>query len=154
MSSDDYLIHVKSTLDKLMHDLVDTLEPTFPGLTGVDVDNLVETDEMFKSTKPVLLWQFLSLREHPVDPLYRFEFLVGAKTVADSANYTLVGVNNELKKPFKTGTTISVGDYSGAVAVPDTGYFLITDNSFAPQQYDHLSGIRFFSISAMGSRKV
>lgn len=148
----DYLIHVKSTLDKVMNDLVTSLSGQFTNLKGVDVDNLVETDEIFKSEDPVILWQFLMLRAVPRDPLYRLEFLIGAKTVSDAAGYKIAQLSNELRKAFEVETRIEVGDYSGDVAVTGTGYFIVTHNTFSPQQYDHMSGIRFFSITAMGAR--
>lgn len=148
----DYLIHVKSTIDKTMMDLVSTLSGQFPGLLGADVDNLTETDEVFKSESPVLLWQFMTLRPAPRDPLYRVNFLVGAKTVSDKGGYSLASLSNELRKVFEVEERIEVGDYSGAVPTPGTGYFLITENTYTPQQYDHMSGIRFFSISAVGAR--
>lgn len=150
----DYLLHVKSTLDKTMTDLVTSLSGTFPNLKGVDVDNLVETDEIMKSEDPVILWQFLTLTPTPRDPLYRLEFLVGAKTVSDHGNYDLTSLNNELRKSFEVDTSILVGDYSGASAVLGKGYFVVTDNPMAPQQYDHMSGIRFFSVRAMGARTI
>jgi hypothetical protein len=150
----DYLIHVKSTIDKTMNDLVTSLSGQFTNLQGVDVDNLVETDEIFKSTDPVILWQFLSLRGAPRDPLYRVDFLVGAKTVSDASNYILTQLSNELRKAFEVETRIVVGDYSGATATENTGYFTIVDNSLAPQQYEHMSGVRFFSIRAMGARNI
>lgn len=150
----DYLIHVKSTIDKTMNDLVSTLGPSFTNLKGVDVDNLVETDEIFKSEDPVILWQFLSLKGAPRDPLYRVDFLVGSKTVSDASNYVLTKLSNELRKSFEVNNRISVGDYSGATAVENTGYFTIVDNSLAPQQYEHMSGVRFFVIQAMGARNL
>ena len=150
----DYLIHVKSTIDKVMNDLVTSLAGQFPNLKGADVDNLVNTDEVFRSEDPVILWQFLTMTGAPKDPLYKINFLVGAKTVSDSANYDLVGLSNELRKAFEANTRIEVGDYSGVTAVTNTGYLIVVDNSFAPQQYDHMSGIRFFAISAMGARNI
>lgn len=148
----DYLIHVKSTIDKTMMDLVTALSPTFTGLQGVDVDNLTETDEIFKAETPVLLWQFLTLTPSPKDPLYRVNFLVGAKTVSDKGSYNLSNLSNELRKNFEVEQRIEVGDYSGDTPVANTGYFLVTHNTFTPQQYDHMSGIRFFSITAVGAR--
>ena len=150
----DYLLDVKSTLDKTMSDLVTSLSAKFPNLAGVDVDNLVETDEVMKSENPVVLWQLLTLTPTPRDPLYRLEFLVGAKTMSDQGNYTLTSLNNELRKSFEVDTRISVGDYSEAVAVLGKGYFVVTDNPMAPQQYDHMAGIRFFSVRAMGARTI
>lgn len=148
----DYLLHVKSTLDKKMTDMVTALTPEFPNLQGVDVDNLTETEEVMKSENPVILWQFLTLSPAPKDPLYRLNFLVGAKTTSDKGSYTIARLSNDIGKEFEVNSRIEVGDYSGAVEIEGTGYFLITDNSLAPQQYDHMSGIRFFSVVAMGSR--
>lgn len=150
----DYLIHVKSTIDKTMNDLVASLSGSYAGLKGVDVDNLVETDEIFKSEDPVLLWQFQTLTGQPRDPLYRVTFLVGAKTVSDAANYQLMSLSNELRKAFEVQERIEVGDYSGATAITNTGYFNIVDNSLAPQQYEHMSGVRFFTITAVGARTI
>lgn len=152
--SNDYLIHVKSSIDKLMYDLVSTLSATYPTIQGADIDNLVETDLFFKSEEPLLIWQFLTLQGAPRDPLYRLDFIVGCKTVSDSANYTLMSVNNELRKSFEIDTRISVGDYSGTTAVENTGYFTIVSNSMAPQQYEHMSGVRFFNVTAMGARNL
>ena len=152
--TNDYLLDVKSTIDKIMNDLVDSLVGQFPDLKGIDVDDLVETDGIMKSEDPVLLWQFLTMTPVPRDPLFRVEFLVGAKTVGDHGNYTLTHINNELRKSFEIGTRIAVGDYSGASPVLGKGYFVVSDNSMAPQQYDHMSGIRFLSIRAMGARTV
>ena len=150
----DYLLDVKSTIDKTMNDLVTSLAGQFPNLKGVDVDNLVETDEIMKSEDPVILWQLLTLTPTPRDPLYRLEFLVGAKTVSDHGSYDLTSLNNELRKSFEVDTSIAVGDYSDTVAVLGKGYFVVTDNPMAPQQYDHMAGIRFFSVRAMGARTV
>lgn len=154
MSDSDFLIDVKSSLDKVMNDLVEEFQVGIPDLTGADVDNLVETDAFFKSTSPVLLWQFLTMIGAPRDPLYKVTFLVGVKTVSDASNYKLVTLSNQLRKSFEVQTRIEIGDYTGASAVLNTGYLLVTDNTFAPQQYDHMSGVRFFVITAIGARLV
>ncbi len=152
--SDDFMVWCKSTLDKIMTDLVDQLEPTFDGLQGSEVDNTLETDKVFKAKYPALLWQFLTAAESPRDPLYRVTFLVGAKTVSDSGNYDLSKLNGELRKTFKTGDRLSVRDYSGAVASVEKGYLVISDNILSPQQYDHMNGVRFFAVTAVGARLV
>ncbi len=150
--SNNFLLHVKSSIDKTMLDMVTTLQATYPTLKGVEIDNLVQTDEMMKSEEPVLLWQFLALIPTPRDPLYRIEFMLGVKTVADSGNYLLAALMNEIGKVFEVGHTIPIGDYSGAVAVLDTGYMMVSRNTMTPQQYDHMSGMRFFTIIAHGVR--
>lgn len=148
----EFLLHVKSTIDKTMMGLVTSLQGTYSTLKGVEVDNLVEMDEIVKSEDPALLWQFLTLTPSPRDPLYRIEFLVGVKTVSDSANYLLTTLMMEVRKTFEVQATIDIADYSGVSPVYGKGYMIISNNSMAPQQYDHVAGIRFFSIVARAVR--
>lgn len=154
MSGNDFRLHVKSTLDKIMNDLVTSIRVStgYADLQGVEIDNLVQTDEVLKSDSPALLWQFGVLVADPRDPLYRLEFLVGCKTVLDAGNYVMAVLNNELGKAFEVGATIAIADYSGSTAGAQTGYMLVTGNVLSPQQYDNMSGIRFFSISACAAR--
>lgn len=147
-----FVLHVKSTIDKVMTDLVASMQADYPGLRGVEVDNLVQTDEIMKGTAPALLWQFLALIPTPRDPLYRIEFLIGVKTVSDAGNYLMAAIMAEIGAVFAVGETISVGDYSGAIADLNTGYMVVGQNTMIPQQYDHMSGYRFFSIIAHGAR--
>lgn len=150
--SNEFVLHVKSTIDKTMMDLVTSLQGTYPTLQGVEVDDLNATDEVMKSTAPALLWQFLGLTPAPRDPLYRVEFLVGVKTVSDAANYVLTKIMMEVRKSFEVEATIDVADYSGVSAVLNKGYLFVTDNAMVPQQYDQMSGIRYFAIVARAVR--
>ncbi len=151
-------IQVKSTLDKVMADLVDTLQTSLATelgshtLHGVEVDNLVQTDEIIKGEDPALLWQFMVVTENPRDPLYRVEFLVGVKTAADAGNYLMAHLISALGDSFKSQNVIDIHDYSGAVAGPKIGYMIVSRNTMTPQQSDNLSGIRFFSVIANGVR--
>ena len=150
----EFVNDVKSTLDKLMTDAVTSLLPTYPTLKGVEVDNLMQTDEVVKGTSPALLWQLLTVAPHPRDPLYRVEFLVGVKTVSDAGNYLMSALMAELGERFAVGESVPVGDYSGSVAVTNTGYLVFGKASMAPQQYDHMSGFRFYSVVEVGARTV
>lgn len=154
MSGNDFRLHVKSTLDKIMTGLVTSIKATtgFSTLKGVEIDNLMQTDEILRSEDPALLWQFGVLVAEPRDPLYRLECQVGVKTVADAGNYVMAVLYNELGKAFEVGATIAIADYSGAVAGSQTGFMVVTGNTLAPQQYDHMSGIRMFAITASAAR--
>lgn len=156
MSGNDFRLHLKSTLDKLMVDLIASIKAStgYQDLQGVEIDNLVQTDEVLKSDRPALLWQFGVVVPDPRDPLYRLEFLVGSKTVMDAGNYVMAVLNNELGKAFEVGATIQIADYSGSTAGSPTGYMVVTDNVLSPQQYDNMSGIRFFAISARAARYI
>ena len=54
MSGNDFRLHVKSTLDKIMTGLVTSIKAStgYTDLQGVEIDNLVQTDEVLKSDKP------------------------------------------------------------------------------------------------------
>lgn len=150
----DFVSHVKSTLDKAMTDAVTALSSTYPTLKGVEVDNLMQTDEVMKGTSPALLWQLLTVAPHPRDPLYRVEFLIGVKTVSDAGNYLMSALMAELGERFPVGGSLAVGDYSGSTAVTNTGYIVFGSMTMVPQQYDHMSGYRFYSMVAVGARTV
>ena len=156
--SDDFLVPVKSTLDKLMWDLVTATKLDNPSLysrlSGLDMDDIVDTDELIKSEDPLYLWQHIGLSPKPRDPLYSFEFMVGAKTSQDKGNYLLADLSMRVQKAFKVETFIDVQDYSGDTAVPDQGYLTIVTLSQAPQVFDNLAGIRMWQVMALGARKV
>jgi len=153
--SNNFLLHVKSSIDKIMTDTVEVLkdeDESYANLKGVEVGNLLQTDEVMKGLAPALLWQFVAMTPVPRDPLYRIEFTVGVKTVSDAGNYQMAGLMNALSKVFNVGATLEIGDYSGEDAEPGTGYMVIASSTLAPQQYDHMSGFRFFTILAHGAR--
>ncbi len=154
----DFLVPVKSTLDKLMFDLRASIaadNPTdYASLQAVDVDDIVDTDDIVKAVKPTLLWQHLSLDPKPKDPLYQCEFMVGAKTSGDKGNYLLTDLVMRLQQAFKVDTLLQVEDYSGASAIPDQGYLVVTSLAQAPQMFENQSGIRMWQVAALGARKV
>lgn len=156
--SADFLVPVKSTLDKLMWDLVAAIALEDPAnystLGGLDMDDIVDTDELIKSQKPLLLWQHISLAPKPRDPLYTFEFMVGAKTSNDKGNYLLANLSMRVQNAFKVDTFLDVQDYSGDTAVPGKGYLTVVSLSQAPQVFDNVAGIRMWQAMAIGARKI
>lgn len=148
----DFAVCVKSSLDKIMNDLVTSLQATYPTLQGAELDDTAATAELFGSDAPGLLWQLLTVSPHPRDPLYEVQFIVGAKTIADAGNYKLADLAMHCKAPFEVDTRIAVGDYSGAVAVLGKGYFIVRQNQLAPQQFEEQAGIRFYTVTGIGAR--
>ena len=154
----NFLVPVKSTLDKVMNDLVATIaadNPTdYSTLAGMDVDDIVETDQLLKSVTPLLIWQHGALTPHPRDPLYQFEFMVGAKTNEDKGNYLLMDLAMRVHDAFKVDTKVTVEDYSGVSAVPNQGYFVVTEVTQAPQVFENQAGLRMWQVMAKGARRL
>lgn len=154
MSASEFYLQVKSTLDKVMMDLVNAWDNEFPGLTGCELDDVTLTSERLGSPTPMLVWQLLNVTEAPRDPLYQIGFMVGAKTVSDAGNYNLAELWAKLNGAFLVETVIQIGDYSGATASLDKGYMVVKQTAGTPQQFDEQAGLRFISVSAVGARKV
>lgn len=145
--ADDFPLILKSTIDKLVSDKVAALAGQFPGLQWAEVDDMLQTDEVFKGDTPAVLWQLGSVFESPRAPLYGIEFSVGAKTTADPGNYQLIALLGQIRDVFDAGVSIQLYDYARELTDPaDTvskGYLRISANEIAPQQFDRQSGIRY-----------
>ncbi len=149
MDEELFLIALKSTLDKVMMDLRAELSAEYPTLQAVEVDDLAQTDAAQKSAEPALIWSFGSLQPAPRPPLYRAEFMVGAKTTADGANYQLTALLSKVRQKFAHGHTIVLFDYSGSVADPtEAGFLNIGANEVAQQEFDRQSGLRYAVVRA------
>lgn len=149
--ADDFPLWLKSTVDKLVADKVTTLLDQYPTLKWAEVDDMGQTDEVFKSDEPALIWQFGTLYPHPSAPLYGFEFMVGAKTAADPGNYTLLALLGEIRSVFEKGNHFAVFDFTGDALDPastvERGYLMVSSNEIDPQKFDRQSGIRYAVVS-------
>jgi hypothetical protein len=147
-------LDIKSTLDKVMHDIQGDLIGEFPSLKALDIDNLAEPDAVGDSVDPTLLWQFSVLDPSPRDPLYIGSFLVGAKTTDDNGNYLLTTLLSKLIDYFQIDTQLPISDYSGITSIDGRGVLNITSIILSPQQYDNLSGVRTYSVSFTAQRLI
>jgi len=139
-----FLLALKSTLDKVMLDLRAELLPAYPTLLAVEVDDMAETDVAQKSDAPALIWSFGTLAPAPRAPMYRVEFMVGAKTTADSGNYILTALLTKVRQKFTSDTTLTLLDLSGPVAGTNpVGFLHVASNEIAPQEHDRQSGLRY-----------
>jgi hypothetical protein len=149
--ADDFPLQLKSTIDKLVADTVAGLLTDFPSLQWAEVDDMAQTDAVFKSSAPALIWQFGMLTPRPRAPMYDFEFLVGAKTTQDPGNYDLITLLSAIREVFKPGADFQVQDFSmdaNAAADPASyGFLMVSSNEIEPQKFDRQSGIRYAMVS-------
>lgn len=144
----DFTLPVKSTLDKLAHDLAQT-----GGLEAVDLDDSAASNALFGSENPAVVWSLLSLVERPRDPLYTVSFEIGAKTSLDPSHYQSLNIVDEIRSAFYVGMTIAVYDYS--TPTPPTeqvGYMIVTGAGTRPAQHEKDTGLRMVSVSARAVR--
>jgi len=154
MSSHNFVIEVKSTLDKVVHDLALSLD-NGTGIAVYDMDDAVNVDDILTSSEPAVLWRFLNLDEAPTDPLYMVEIVVGVKTTSDPSNYELLSYISAIKGVFKVGGNVDVYDYSKEVQSTDkTGYLLYTQSGIEPQGMDRASGLRMLAVTAAAVRLI
>lgn len=149
MLEQDFLMALKSTIDKLGVDLAAAQSPS---LKFIDLDNTVKMQEMFDSEDDALVWEMQTLADTPADPLYTATFNIGARTVNDPANYDILSLAGKVKAIFKLGQKIDIYDYTGAVASAKGGTLIPTEVSVMVQQYERVSGIRMLTIVAKAQR--
>lgn len=148
----DFPSMLKSTIDKLISDKVALLQDSMPTLQWAEVDDMAQTDSVFKSDEPAIVWQFGTLVPWPKHPMYDFQFMVGAKTAQDPGNYALIALLGEVRDLFEQGMNHAVYDFTMAetdAADPVShGYLLITGNEIEVQRFDRQSGVRYATVSA------
>lgn len=144
----NFLVSLKSTIDKMGFDLATSLGQAF-----VDLDDPVNTAELLASDADAIVWEFLSLDQAPIDPLYSIVFAMGARTVNDAANYNILDFAGQVGDLFPEQEEITILDYTGAtVDTTDRGYMFITSVTVDPQQFDKMSGIRLVRIEGKAVR--
>lgn len=146
---DDFLLYVKSTIDKFGSDLAAALSVT----KKVDLDDIVNTTELLASEDTAIVWEVTTLNDAPVDPLYDLIFSMGVKVTGDPSNYNMMKLLSSVHNLFPQGSNHLIFDYSGDVAGTDQkGDFTVVDVRVDPQQFDRVSGIRLVSIRAKAVR--
>lgn len=149
MLEQDFLVALKSTIDKIGWDLGNQQTPQ---LKFVDLDNTVKAQEMFDSEDDALVWELQTLADTPVDPLYTATFNIGARTVNDPANYDILSLAGKVKKVFKIGQKIDIFDYTGTPVSLKGGFIIPIDVSVMVQQYERVSGVRMITVTAKAQR--
>lgn len=144
----DFTLALKSTIDKRGVELATAL-----GVANfVDLDDTANAAVKLQSPDDCIVWQFHSLDEDPVDPMYTAIFMIGAKTTTDPSNYTMMDFISQVKASFRTRGRIEIKNYSGAVAGPLLGDMYISQSGVEAQEFDKESGYRFVSVVAKAVR--
>lgn len=153
---------VKSTIDRLCNDIVIAMlasgDPELSTLLAGCLDNLVEADEVKKSSNPAVMWEISKFEADPRDPLYTLHFSVGAKTMGDKDNYLATKLSSALFGKFFAGENFPVFDYSGASA-PDTsgvnaGAIYVASASSSGMLLSDDAGLKLIDVEAKVIRSV
>ncbi len=150
MSGQEFIMHVKSSLDRFANDLVASSSAD----DGVNLDDVVNINELMESENNTILWQLVSVEEDPKDPLYVVQFSIGAKTSGDSANYDLIAFQTKVNDVFHKDAIFDLYDYSQGAQVNKKGSMTITRSAMTPQEYDNQSGIRMQTFTAKAFRMI
>lgn len=142
-----YLV-VKSTLDKIAHDIAIDL-----GIGAVEIDDATNVQEALQSPDDLVMFQFVDMNPAPEDPLYSLQFEIGVKTTADSANYDLATLLSSVLEEVEIGDTFYVQDFSTLTPpTTDLGFIYITGSRVDPQAFDGAAGVRMQSVYAKAVR--
>ena len=145
MAMDDFLLYVKSTIDKFGSDLATTLGVS----KKVDLDDIVNTKELLSGDDTAIVWEITMLNDAPMDPLYDLMFSMGVKVTGDPSNYNMMTLLSSVQNLFPQGANLKIFDYSQDVAGTDQkGDMTVSDVRVDPQQFDRVSGIRLISVHA------
>ncbi len=150
MNRNEFTLALKSTIDKKGVDLAAAL-----GVAQfLDMDDTTNASTILQGEEDVIVWQFATLDESPIDPLYTAIFSVGAKTSTDASNYDMLQFISSVQDTFKKGGNIPIYNYSGTVAGTTLGGTMtIVQSGVEAQEYDKESGYRFVSVAARVNRE-
>lgn len=148
MSYASFPLDLKSTLDFNAAALATSL-----GLPFVDLAAASFESDILESDQPAICWEFATIQEVPIDPMWEVTFDLGAITMLDPAQYVSLDIVGKISDTFKQGTRIPIFDYTHATAstIP-LGVMTITHSSVIPQQQSEASGVRFVTVTAKALR--
>jgi hypothetical protein len=145
-----FYLAVKSTIDKVAHDLATQLS-----VEAVEIDDVTNVEEKLASPDDLIMFQLVDMQPEPSDPLYSLQFEVGVKTTKDSANYDLATLLSSVQDEIAVEDVIFVQDYSELTPpTDDLGYIYITGSQIDPQAFEGLSGVRMQTVYAKAVRYV
>lgn len=144
----DFLLQVKSSLDKAVSDLA-----AAQSLQFTDLDDQLNSADLLTGESNCLVWRFMNMDEDPQDPLYSIMFMVGVKTTHDPSRYNLAAIMSDIQAVFRKGDTMPVRDYSTATPpTVTTGEIIFSDSGVDPQAMDRSSGVRLLTVNARALR--
>ena len=151
MSSENFFLEFKSTLDFLLTGILAEIRTQVPGpIHLVDLADISGNDDKLKGADPCILFELMALDPSPQHPLYTVSFVVGAKTgTTDLGGYTLSELVSKVSSKFEVQNSFQVKDYTQVTAPTDSaGNFVVMSRVVDPQQFDHQSAIRLSTVIA------
>lgn len=140
----NFILPLKSTIDKICVDMATMIDPT---MGHANLDDSAVAAEMLASDQQVLVWQIATAEPYPVNPMYSVMFGVGAKTTVDPGNYDMMTIIDAVSGYIYPGEVFDIMDYSGALQPTEVvGKLFITASAMDPQQFDRESGVRMMTI--------
>jgi len=150
MSYSIFTLALKSTLDYQAKLLANSKSLPFVDLTAPSFDTHV-----LESDQPAVCWEFSTLSEDPVDPLWLCAFDIGVMTALDPSQYQSLDLVSMFLQAFKTGNRFDIKDYSGDLAPTQTlGALYVIASGVIQQQSDQVTGLRFVTVTARAHRYV
>ena len=151
LDMDRFLLSIKSTIDKAMYDVSEELRVSgVLDIRTADLDDVQQTSEVLGGTMPAVVYQFQDAGEDPRDPLWMVNFMIGAKTTADSGNYELHRLHSKITSKFPVGSDFKIMNYAQDSSPGEIeGIATVVEMEVLPQQFDQQAGIR---ISRVGVR--
>lgn len=147
-----FVMAVKSTIDKLAYDAAEAVITREVGDTSpkvIDLDNSTNVQELATSKNDHILMRFMYLDESPIDPLWDLEFYIGARTVNDAGNYSLMELVESFRSQVKKGADLVFYDYSGASPSDNrVGWGTVSDCTIEPHIFEGIAGIRLYRVRA------
>jgi len=147
MTQESFIVALKSTIDFHSKSIADSL-----GLPFLDLASVFNENKLMESDQPIICWEFSSIGEFPVDPMWYTEFEVGVMTMLDPSQYVSLDIIGTISSYYRPSTSFDVVDYSGDVASNPLGRLIITASGVTPQQDDRATEIRFVTVSARATR--
>lgn len=148
MSYMSFPLDLKSTLDFQVSSLASNLGLPFVDLAASSFDSSI-----LESDQPAICWEFATIQEHSIDPMWLVTFDVGAITHLDPSQYLSLNIVGNLLEKFKQGNRIEIYDYTQATVSPlQLGAMTVTQTNVIAQQQSEASGVRFVTVTANALR--
>ena len=148
MSYNIFTLALKSTLDYEAN-----LLAVSKGLPFIDLAAPSFDTSILESDRPAVCWEFSTIQEDPIDPLWLCSFDIGVMTMLDPSQYVSLDLVSMFLNAFKTGTRFVIKDYSGSLAPTQVlGYLHVISSGVVQQQADQSTGLRFVAVTARATR--
>jgi hypothetical protein len=141
----DFVTAIKSTIDRYGVAVAEA----YGDLLFLDLDDSYNVSQVLETDDPAVVWQLMYLDEDPIDPMFKLAFVIGAKTVNDPGNYSLLRIVDSFRQVFVQHDSIDIYDYSGEDDPTEKlGYMYFTGIDVEAHIADQQAGYRLATVTA------